>query len=272
MEDNKKGMNVLYPVLGVATLVVAIIGATFAYFSASQTADNINGTIAEAGGLVLDVKSVTYDPEYNTTGNSIIPLNLITNQTLKDGSETDYVDADSQFAKAMAKKCRDDNGNNVCEVYKITVTNQSETSTVQVRGVLNLTSNASNMYWKQINATTTTSSVTAEPTEGEEEGVTTTYEILDTAAEVDTYLPVKQGAEDGNHLTVDENGAAANLSLNGGASQTFYVVVWLEEIGAAQEDVDASTAETARTYSGTVTFDAVDANGQKSGVTATFLS
>ena len=34
MEENKKGANTLYAVIGIATLVVAIIGATFAYFSA----------------------------------------------------------------------------------------------------------------------------------------------------------------------------------------------------------------------------------------------
>ena len=78
MEDNnKKGFNTLYLVLGVSTLVVAIIGATFAFFSASQTNDDIEGNIAEAGGLVLDVKSVTYDPTdttyATTTGNAIIP-------------------------------------------------------------------------------------------------------------------------------------------------------------------------------------------------------
>lgn len=35
MEENKKGANTLYAVIGIATLVVAIIGATFAYFSAT---------------------------------------------------------------------------------------------------------------------------------------------------------------------------------------------------------------------------------------------
>ena len=266
-ENNKKGFNSLYLVLGVATLVVAIVGATFAYFSASQTNNNITGNIAEAGGLVLDVKSITYDPSFATTGNSIIPLDLIAGNTVDD--EEEAVDAGDQFTSAINNKCIDDLGNNICEVYKITVTNQSETSTVQIRGTLSLTSNATNMYWKQINATTTTTSNTV----GEgEEAVTTNYEILDTATEVTNYVAVKQGTEDGNYLTVDENGAVTNISLTGGASKVFYVIVWLEEMGTAQESVDASTTDTPRTYSGTVTFDAVDANGNKSGVTATFLS
>lgn len=42
--EEKKGQGTLYLVIGIATLVVAIIGATFAYFSAQATsADKIQG-------------------------------------------------------------------------------------------------------------------------------------------------------------------------------------------------------------------------------------
>ena len=136
MEDNKKGFNVLYLVLGVSTLVVAIIGATFAYFSARETNDTvITGNVAEAGGLVLSVTPVT-----ESTGTNIIPLNLIvdyTDEDLTDEETGEVIYEDDgvtpkkkpknvdQLASAMAatKKCVDDNGNNVCEVYRIEVTN-----------------------------------------------------------------------------------------------------------------------------------------------------
>ena len=288
MEDNnKKGFNTLYLVLGVATLVVAVLGATFAYFSASQTNDDIGGNIAEAGGLVLDVKSITFDPTdetyATTTGNAIIPLNLITNQTLKDGSETEYVDAVSQFAQAMAGKCRDSLNNNICEVYKITVSNQSATSAVQIRGRLNLTSTAANMYWKLIEANTTSVDYTPEVAEGEETK-TTTFEVLNTASEIAGMPAVKQGADETeNYLTVKNTAIegepvyeGANVTLSGteggNSTATYYVVVWLEELGVEQQDADASTKDSLKTYQGTVTFDAVDAQGHKSGVTATFLS
>jgi len=301
MEDNKKGFNTLYLVLGVSTLVVAIIGATFAFFSASQTDDTIEGNIAEAGGLVLDVEAITYDPNDETyatgTGNAIIPLNLITNQTPILGGEdgqtvTGYKDATSQFAQAMAGKCRDSLGNNICEVYKITVTNQSATATVQIRGRLSLTSNATNMYWKRIDATTTTAEYTPEDTNLEDDvtPTTSTFTVLESATEIAGMPAVQQGAADtDNYLTVKitNNGseeapeytsAGENVTLYGTDSEagdssvTYYVVVWLEELGREQQDEDASTEQLARSYSGTVTFDAVDASGNRSGVTATFLS
>ena len=38
--ENNNGRGIFYGVIGVATLVVAIIGATFAYFSASAANNN----------------------------------------------------------------------------------------------------------------------------------------------------------------------------------------------------------------------------------------
>ena len=270
-ENNKKG-STLYVVLGVATLVVAIIGATFAYFSASQTNNSITGTTAEAGGLKLEVVPITD----NTTEEGgkilvkdLIPLNLIGDETY----------ADSQFEKAMTireaaegvtakKACQDDLGNNICAVYRVTVTNLSATSTIQVQGKLNLTSTATNMYWEVINATTTDVSVG-------EDGATAPR--IATASEDEAFVKVAQG-KDGFITYASTTDAetslneAKSVSLAGSAKETYYVLVWLEEIGKEQQDEDASSVDVAKSYTGTVTFDAVDAQGHKSGVTATFLS
>lgn len=285
MEENKKGMNILYPVLGVATLVVAIIGATFAYFSAQQTAELPGGTIAEAAGLVLEVKSVTYNPTTLVTTNSnIVPLNLRL-------GDTDGVDTVDQFDLAMENKCVDSLGNHICEVYKISVTNQSATNTLQVQGKMNLTSNATNMHWMVISAASSETSGTI----GEgEEAETVTYEQITTAqrisAEEDANInskgvdaPITIDVVTGAEGALSTTNTGKNVRLAGGATETFYVVVWLEEMGTKQEDQDASgnygTADAEgnkeyveRTYSGLVTFDAVDEDGHPSGVTATFLS
>lgn len=277
MEENKKGTNTLYAVLGVATLVVAIIGATFAYFSASQTNNDITGSTAEAGGLVITAEQIT-----ENTNTNIIPLNLIPNQKAND--DGGYVDADDQFDDAMTNKCVDDLGNNICTIYKVVVSNQSKTSTVQVRGKLQLTSNTTNMYWTLINAETETQEI------GEEEPKTT-VERLTSATAIGNFTKVKQGfsgnmtydADSQVNIGTEESSFTANaaksLSLYGtedaeerASSVTFYVLVWLEEIGDEQQDADASAEGAQKTYTGNITFDAVDAQGNKSGVTATFLS
>lgn len=276
MEENKKGANTLYAVIGIATLVVAIIGATFAYFSATAKNAEIQGTTAEAGGLTIEAKQIT-----DNTNNNIIPLNLITNQTLKPESTDQFVDSEDQFEKAMTNKCKDSLGNNICTVYKVVVANQSKTATIQVQGKLNLSSPTKNMYWTLIDATTKEEQVG-------EDVPPTTVTRLDTATAKADFTKVKQGidgnmtydpaktveiGEEPNKTTIN---AAKSVSLTGtegsNSTATFYVLVWLEETGAEQQDYDASKVDAVKSYTGNITFDAVDAQGHKSGVTATFLS
>ena len=240
MEENRKGPGVFYAVVGVATLVVAIIGATFAYFSASASNNEaITGNTAEAGGVELTITPVT------TTGTNMLPLNLMDNTKATDPA----TGAADQFADALGStkgaSCKDSNGNNVCQVYSITVKNKSTTSTVQVRGTLNLASEATNMKWQLLETGTST-------------------------ARADFATVVDKGVT-GNVTVGGNTGAtgatAASQNLAAEASATYYVLVWLEETGAAQETADAS-----KSFTGTVTFNAVDASGKTSGLTASFTA
>ena len=56
--ENNNGRGIFYGVMGVATLVVAIIGATFAFFSASNVDPNtttVQGQTATAASVTLSV-------------------------------------------------------------------------------------------------------------------------------------------------------------------------------------------------------------------------
>lgn len=117
-QKNQNGRGIFYGVIGVATLVVAIIGATFAYFTASQSNNNIiTGNMASVN-FGLKVEPVV-NPGL-TTG--IIPM------------------SNTMVEKAVSnsgKVCKDDNGNAVCQIYKITVSNSS-TATMFVDGYVAL--------------------------------------------------------------------------------------------------------------------------------------
>lgn len=56
--ENNRGQSIFLSVVGIATLLVAIVGATFAYFSISvtgnDTASSINVTTALLGGVTYD--------------------------------------------------------------------------------------------------------------------------------------------------------------------------------------------------------------------------
>ena len=56
--ENNRGQSIFLSVVGIATLLVAIVGATFAYFSISvtgnETASSIHVTTARVGGVTFD--------------------------------------------------------------------------------------------------------------------------------------------------------------------------------------------------------------------------
>ena len=80
-ENHNNGRGIFYGVIGVATLVVAIIGATFAYFSASAQsgAGDIAGqTLGGSGGVLgLEVRRVTFSGA-TATSTDLVPTNIST--------------------------------------------------------------------------------------------------------------------------------------------------------------------------------------------------
>ena len=120
MENNGKG--IFYGVIGVATLIIAIIGATFAFFSASaeldENDDEITGQTNEdiAGALTLDVKQL------NTTVEGTNP-NLVPSDV--DGNSVDSINA------AITANCIDE-GYTGCHIYKITATSTQNVQTASV--------------------------------------------------------------------------------------------------------------------------------------------
>ena len=101
--------NVFYGVIGIATFMVAVMGATFAYFTATASNNNtIVGNMATVGIDVIVEKMTKVDE----TKGGLIPM------------------SNNMVEQAITKNtiCVDDNGNAVCQIYKITVTNESSAS------------------------------------------------------------------------------------------------------------------------------------------------
>ena len=202
MENNGKG--IFYGVIGVATLIVAIIGATFAYFTATANdTSTIQGNAATVS-LGLTVQKVSH-------GNKgLVPQLETALSSAMKGVDSAGTGEDS---------CVDANGNTVCQVYKITVTN-SGTGDAKLNGTLVLEKGSvTNLKW---------ATVTGWGTD-----------------------PVAQGAKGDNNLDT-------NVTVTGGGNKEYYVVIWIEEQGAAQNDTG--------NFTGTVTFNAADGKG----VTSTF--
>lgn len=113
--ENKKGSGIFLGVVSVATLVVAIIGATFAYFSASVSSNEgaVGATAYEFDVKVTDIKMI--QPENVDSLGGIIPMNVNT-----------QVEGKGMLLYALndaAKKCVDSNNYQVCALYEATLSN-----------------------------------------------------------------------------------------------------------------------------------------------------
>lgn len=208
MEENRKGTGVFYAVVGVATLVVAIIGATFAYFSAQQTVgDKVSGEAATAG-LTLSVDKVSTE----ATG-GLIP---IAESLLDKGLKGD--------AAQSNKMCLDKDGNTVCQVYKITVTNNG-TAAATLDGTLTLTAAAyTNLKWANMQSA----------------GLTTDT-VPSTVGNTLNESSIKA-------VTTGEVYAA-------GATKYYYVMIYINETNASQNESDKGS------FTGSVTFNSAGGTG-----------
>lgn len=217
--QNNDGKGITLITVGILTIIVAIAGATFAFFQVTATNNNITGESAYvANNLELKVTLSSTAatgklvPQLEKTGTTNILQKAVTGATGK-GS------------------CIDENGNTICKVYTITVTNKTSTK-FYVTGTLSLdAANMSNLKW----ATGTSATAGFD-------GTSTT-----------TVHPK-------NYTSL-----VSNVELAGGASKSYFIVVWISETGAAQTD--------SGNFTGTVTFNGYSTSGTTvSGITSTIRS
>ena len=123
--ENRNGQGIFLGVVGVATLVVAIIGATFAFFSAQVAGDNNVEAQSYRFATTLGVSEVSGKANADLDG-KLIPL-------LPDRLS-------SALTGSNGKQCVDKAGYDACEIYQLTFTN-SGSAPVNFKGVLTITSN-----------------------------------------------------------------------------------------------------------------------------------
>lgn len=134
--------NTFNLVIGIATLLIALLGATFAYFSATATsAENDvtvksayvsiyydGGTEIKASNLIPATENVAlkkYQKEFYAinpeTGESVIqPYNPMTDND-EDGEPDGYIKDYDVYKNDVDRKCVDAKGREVCYVYQFSI-------------------------------------------------------------------------------------------------------------------------------------------------------
>lgn len=237
--DSKKITITLILVL---VIMVTTTGGTYAYFALSATnSTTITGTAATVG-LTLNV---TEAPLGGTSSNST-KTNVMVPQL------------ESALGTAMGNnyKCVDGNGNTVCKVYTITITNNS-TSAVRVIGTIKFAgnNNMSNLKWRRASGVTTLGSYKSNTSAL---GTTNAYDLLD--GTTGTSSNTTPSVCTFNTASATQTGCTTEFLAGNGGSKTYYIVVWIQETGSAQTDNGTFTAT-------------IDFNGENgTGVTSTIRS
>ena len=186
-KNERKGQGTFYMIIAMLTLVVAIVGATFAYFSLQASDENtIKGNAAQAG-LSLEVRKVSVD-----ASGDLVPLD----ETLLEKA----IKGDSATGSQM---CVDKNGNTVCQVYEVKVTNEGSAATA-VNGSLTLNAETiTNLKWQIM---------------------------------TDQSTPV---TDTGQFKTTDDTELAKNDTVEANpGTKTYYIMIWIDEIESPQNDSD----------------------------------
>lgn len=146
MNENNNGRGLFYGVIGVATLIVAIIGATFAYFSVNANITNNNGI----SGDTVNVSETTITGTLTRVTQSTVAMVPLKTEDLQKG-----------ITGENGQQCIDKNGAKVCDIYTLTINNSSD-APVSLAGDLTITAtNMADLRWSLLESTTSATGATA---------------------------------------------------------------------------------------------------------------
>lgn len=154
MENKKFNGSFIYAIVGVMVLIVAVAGSAYAYYQASvANSTSVTGT---AGGGAAPTLTVT--KESTSANGNLIPINMTTTD-LTSGAKG-YGNTGSSFD--ATKSCIDKNSYSVCQVYSVTVKNNSNTDQTFNINLTSLTAgSAPNLEAVKMNTSVSVTDVTS---------------------------------------------------------------------------------------------------------------
>lgn len=277
-QDNGRG--VFYAVIGVATLVITIIGATFAYLAAST---NSAPNVITASGAEI---SLGFSDIKTGLKTDLIPIAPTLSEFNKGSYTGDGFNASGQAASNITydfvginkSDCRDVNGNPICSVYQFTVENTSTTVSQRVYATFTVGQNTfTNLKYALFKGAA--SDVKNSQLGWDVDGVEVTAEATTFGSYSDGSFAMTQNATDATRKHVignkgdliisaktpvtepwsAENSEWARLTqvLDIGEKMTYTMVLYVNETGSIQQDQG-------KKFNGTVSF---TTDGNSTGVT-----
>ena len=209
---NNKNKKMFLVVIVIATLIIAVMGATFAFFSASGGSAN-NAVTANATTL----SNLGFTSSHSKVATNLVPVS----------SESEYF---SRYPGTGSSGCLDDVGNEICTVYEFTITNTaSVTQTIYVSFVPS-ENTFDNMYFAAFNTSIASANYTvATGSSGSGSNFVLTPQ---TTASNSTLAHTATKLTKNSVTPISMPGLTATLSS--GSSVTYTILVWLQETGDTQ--------------------------------------
>lgn len=248
MENNRRGSGIFLGVVAVATLVVAIIGATFAYFSisAQSNEDAVNVTAYEFNAT-LSVNNLY--PDTNHSG--LIPLDPEATVANVNGANNKNL---LYAINEATDKCIDSFGYQVCQVVELTFTNGGSSDMVLTGTLKTIANNATSSGRTGATAFTSLKMRVASGTLGTS-GAANTLTFDQTTGQTPQTIVIDVPT------TADTTESLGNVTIPGGQTVKKYYVVYLDGTNDSGENAVDQSAQMGASYQGQFIFgDSVSGN------------
>ena len=222
--EDKRG--IFFGVVGVLTLIVAIIGASLAYFSINARSDDDAITVQAASVQIV------YESGNKLNVENIIPASqAVATETFERylNKET-YTDRASQ-TQVPYRKCVDDKGFNVCGAYNFTLTNNGPTATTITMTVEPTLADESAVKFKNLKY------ILYDITGVPEDETLQDYAALGTLVTEGTFTLTQDESNYNETVIVgyDEEETDNNLSIGSEVTKKYRLFVWLNEVNGPQD-------------------------------------
>ncbi len=242
--ENRRGSGIFLGVISVATLIVAIIGATFAFFSA--TANSSETAVSTSSQMV----QLGYKDKVGGLKTNLIPATE--KIALYAATDPDWVAGnvviDEEKGTKNKGRCFDDIGNEICSVYEFTVGNPNFSTELTLSGgELVVTTNEFSYLTYAIYDEENNQVVepTLMPTTGSTAALGLDEQQLKGSSldsgktEADGFLvkdPTTYTAVDANGTKIENYETAGVIAAN---KRTYRMVIWIDENNSDQTLTDS---------------------------------
>lgn len=253
--EDKRG--IFFGVVGVLTLIVAIIGASLAYFSINARSDSD----------AIKVEAATVQIIYEDGKKVLAQSNMIpSTQTIAVKAYNRYLEDSSTY-----EKCIDDNDQVVCGTYNFTVRNEGRTATpitITVEPTEITDENGTPIEHKKFKNLSyilyDVSELDYNETLGDYIGEVTEDNIVKEGVFASEWTGTGNDVKVTNYLDTVMVSKDDNLSIPANSEKNYRLFIWLNELSTEDEPI-AQDYEQGAMFQGAVSIEVSDTSGTITG-------